>query len=76
MARRGNADAQYNLGVMYGNGRGVPKDYVQAHLWYNLAAAQGTELARKNRDIIAEKMTPAQMAEAQRLARDWRPKGK
>ena len=54
--------------------QGVTQDYVQTHLWYNLAAAQGNELARKNRDIVAKKMTSAQIAEAQRLAREWKPK--
>ena len=72
---QGNVDAQFDLGFMYGKGRGVPQDYVQAHLWFNLAAAQAYgEQASRNRDIIADKMTPAQIAEAQRLARDWRPK--
>ncbi len=52
----------------------VPQDHVQAHLWFNLAAAQGNELASKNRDIIADNMTPAQINEAQRLAREWKPK--
>ena len=73
LAEQGDAIAQYNLGLMYANGRGVPRDYVQAHLWANLAAAQGNELARKARDIVAKKMTPAQIAEAQRLAREWQP---
>ncbi len=64
---------------MYEKGQGVPQDYVQAHMWYNLAAshfAPGSDRDRavKNRDIIAEKMTPAQIAEAQRLAREWKPK--
>ena len=73
-AGQGYALAQYNLGYTYGNGQGVPQDYVQAHMWFNLAAAQGDELASKNRDIIADRMTPAQIAEAQQLARDWKPK--
>ena len=47
---------------MYGNGQGVAQDYVRAHMWFNLAIAQGiTENAAKNRDIMAEKMTPAQV---------------
>ena len=70
-AEQGNADAQNNLGVMYANGEGVPQDHAQAHLWWNLAAAQGNEVARKNRDIVVKRMTPAQVAEARRLARDW-----
>ena len=74
LAEQGYADAQYNLGILYENGGGVPQDYVQAHLWFNLAAAQGYKEASKNRGIIADKMTPAQIAEAQRLAREWKPK--
>ena len=70
-AEQGIARAQYNLGIMYGNGKGVPQDYVQAHMWFNLAASKGNEIARKNRDIVAKKMTPTQIAEAQRLAREW-----
>jgi hypothetical protein len=73
-AERGYALAQYNLGRMYYFGKGVPQDYVEGHLWWNLAAAQGDEDAAKNRDIVARLMTPAQLAEAQRLAREWRPR--
>ena len=69
-AEQGNALAQRNLGLMYANG-GVPLDYVQAHMWLNLAAAQGWGDAAKDRDIIAKRMTPAQIAEAQRMAREW-----
>ncbi len=74
LAEQGDAAAQYNLGVMYREGRGVPQDYVQAHMWVTLAAAQGDKDARKGRGIVAEKMTPAQIAEAQRLAREWKAK--
>jgi len=80
-AEQGDANAQNNLGVMYVNGQGVPQDYVQAHKWFNLAAARfpGSEPKRReaaveNRDRIAAKMTPQQIAEAQRLAREWQPK--
>ena len=58
---------------MYAEGRGVAQDYVQAHMWFYLAAAQGDAKALKNRDSIAAKMTSAQIAEAQRLAREWKP---
>ncbi len=75
-AQQGDAGAQNNLALMYFNGRGVPKDYVQARMWANLAAAQGNEQARKAVDLLAEKMTPAQLAEAERLAREWKLKGK
>ena len=72
-ADQGNASAQYNLGVAYATGHGVPQDYVQAHKWFNLAAASGNANAVKARDIVAAKMTPAQIAEAQRLAGAWKP---
>ena len=73
-AEQGNADAQFNLGLRCINGKGVPVDVVLAHMWFNLAAEQGNEHARENRDIIAEdRMTPDQIAEAERLAREWKP---
>ena len=70
-AAQGNADAQYNLGFMYDNGQGVAQDYVRAHMWYNLGAISGEKdnKAPANRDSIAAKMTPAQIAEAQAMAR-------
>ena len=70
----GDPEGQYNLGFMYAKGQGVPKDYIQAHLYFSLAAAQGMKEAVRNRDIIAGKMTVKQIAEAQRLARAWKPK--
>jgi hypothetical protein len=72
-ADQGHVTAQYNLGVMYAEGRGVAQDYVQAYMWFYLAAAQGDAKALKNRDSIAAKMTSAQIAEAQRLEREWKP---
>ena len=72
-AEQGDADAQINLGVMYAEGKGVPQDHVLAHMWFNLSAAQGNEKARKDRDNVAKVMTPDQLAEAQRLAREWNP---
>ena len=74
-ADQGIADAQETLGVMYQNGTGVTEDYVQAHMWYNLAAVQGKESAGKYLDILTRVMTPAQIAEAQKLMREWKPKG-
>ena len=78
-ADQGNAIAQTNLGFMYEKGRGVPQDYVQAHFWFNLAALRfppgtGRAIAVKNRDLVAKLMTPAQIAEAERLAREGKPK--
>ena len=73
-AEQGYTEAQNDLGLMYEEGQGVAQDFVQAQMWYNLAASKGDENARKNRDIVAGKMTPAQIAEAQRLAREWTEK--
>jgi protein involved in temperature-dependent protein secretion len=54
-------------------GWGVPQDYVVAHMWFDLLAAQGDFKAANERDKVAANMTPDQIAEAQRLARDWKP---
>jgi len=70
-ADQGDADAQHNLGRMYYNGYGVPMDYVVAHMWLNLSASQGNENAKKGRDISTSHMTPAQITEAQTMARKW-----
>ncbi|HJT20653.1 MAG TPA: tetratricopeptide repeat protein [Nitrospira sp.] len=64
------------LGLMYAQGRGVPQDFIKAHMWYNLSAAHGEKRAAETREALARQMTPAQVAEAQRLARDWAPKPK
>jgi TPR repeat protein len=72
-ADQGDASTQYFLGLMYANGEGVPQDYVRAHMWFNLSAAKGDQVAARNRDNISKLMTPAQIAEAQKLAREWRP---
>jgi TPR repeat protein len=72
LAEQGNANAQYNLGTFYDNGLGVPQDKVRAYMWFSLSAAQGREGAAALRDLIARRMTPAQIAEAQKLAREWK----
>jgi uncharacterized protein len=72
-AEQGLAQAQYNLGVMYANGEGVEQDYAAAHMWFNLAAASRNKNAMKARDIVAAQLTPAQVAEAEKLAREWKP---
>ncbi|MCH8039123.1 MAG: hypothetical protein IH977_02110 [Nitrospinae bacterium] len=54
----------------------MPQDFVLAHMWFNLAGAQGDEDAINERNSLEKEMTPAQLAEAQRLAREWTPKGK
>ncbi len=73
-AEQGNARAQRALGIMYRYGYGVAKDFVLAHMWYDLAAAQGNFGSGWERGVVAMKMTPAQLSEAQKLAREWRPK--
>jgi uncharacterized protein len=73
-AERGEPAAQYALGLMYESGRGLSQDYLLAHLWFDLSAAQGTKLAVTGRDRIERKMAPAQIAEAQKLAREWKAK--
>jgi len=69
--------AQFFLGLMYDKGEGVPRDFVLAHAWLNLAAAHATpgrrDLWARIRDAVASKMTLAQLAEARRLAFEWRP---
>jgi hypothetical protein len=69
-AEQGNALAQLALGFMYHDGIGLPQDYVQAYKWFNLAAAQDNEDAKKSRDGLLKAMTPAQIAEGQRLSRE------
>jgi TPR repeat protein len=69
-AEQGHAKAQSNLGFMYAIGQGVTKDYVCAHMWCNLAASNGHRIASENLDKIAKGMTPAQIDEAQDMARD------
>ena len=92
-AWQGDAIAQYNLGVMYVNSGGSGDSNSLAYLWLSLAAAQGSEEARKQgvysnsslvnqiaanaltiRNIAASRMTPQQIAQAQELARNWKPK--
>ncbi len=78
-AVQGLGVAQAVLGLSYFVGKGVTKDFVQAHMWCNLAASSHppgelSDQAVKNCDIVAKGMTPAQISEAQRLAREWKPR--
>ena len=70
-AEQGDVNAQLNLGFMYAKGDGVPEDFVQAYAWFSIAAANGSETSKKNKEIIAGTMTSAQIAEAQKLSRDY-----
>ena len=72
-AEQGYRYAQLGLGARYEDGESVPQDFVKAHMWYNLAAERGLAFAAQVRDMLAARMTPSQIAEAQRLAREWKP---
>jgi len=81
LADKGDPFAQFYLGVMYRFGRGVPQDYVKAHVCFTLAVAgfdKFEEYERATaviaREFVVDNMTPAQLAEAQKLAREWKPK--
>ncbi len=77
-AELGHAGAQLGLGFIYREGRGAPQDYAQACMWFDLASRATDSDIRtrgtKNRDALAAEMTPSQIAEAQRMATEWKPK--
>ncbi|MBI3777051.1 MAG: sel1 repeat family protein [Gammaproteobacteria bacterium] len=71
-AQQGDADAQYNLALLYGTGKGVAPDLVYAWAWFDAAFARaGKDNARKNRDLTAQRMTPAQLEQAKKIAGDY-----
>ena len=70
-AEQGDAWAQNNLGIMYSLGAGVIYDQVSAHMWHNIAASNGNRFAEDNRATLAGQMTPSQLEEATRLAREF-----
>ncbi|MEO5348689.1 MAG: hypothetical protein H7836_03465 [Magnetococcus sp. YQC-3] len=72
-AERGDINAQFDLGSRYADGNGLRKDYVQAHMWLNLAASAGKESAIRLHDEIVRRMTPSQNAQADEWARKWQP---
>jgi TPR repeat protein len=73
-AELGHAEAQHNLGLMNEKGLGVPQDFVRAHMWFNLAVVHVNEGAKHDRDRTASLLAPDQIAEAQRMAREWMAK--
>ena len=72
-ADSGNRHAMLALGRLYLKGLGAPQNYIRAHMWFSLAASRGGVEALLERDALAAAITPAQIAEAQRLASSWRP---
>ena len=75
LAEQGLAAAQNNLGAMYINGEGVRRNYVQGYMWLSLAAKQGYKRAVSSQGQLEREMTPGELAEAERFAREWKPKG-
>ena len=73
-AAQGEANAQFYLGLLSAFGQGGPLDLAQAHMWYSLAAGNGHVGATVYRNDLAKQMTPPQIAEAQKRAREWKPK--
>jgi len=72
MAEQGDPSACFDLGVLYSTGaHGIDGDLIEAHKWFNLASMANHEDAKTCRADIAEEMTPREIAEAQRRARQW-----
>ena len=72
-ADQGEALAQTKIAIMYDHGQGVRQDIIQAYKWYSLATTNGDKPAPQLRNLIVNQMTPAQIAEAEKLAREWKP---
>jgi len=73
-ASQGYEKAQLNLGALYGVGKGVKRDYIQAYKWLNVCAAEGDQKCVAQRDLVAQKLKPKQLTEAQHLASQFKPK--
>jgi uncharacterized protein len=72
-ADQGHIRAQFNVASMYHEGQGVKQDYVRAYMWAHLAGMHGDAGALKLQEAVARQLTPSQLAEAQRMAREWKP---
>ncbi|MDA7516263.1 sel1 repeat family protein [bacterium] len=70
-AEQGNTTAQLSLARMYDRGNGVPQNDLSAYMWANLAASGGLEKAETFSDILRQKITKKQIAEAERLSKEW-----
>ena len=71
-AEQGETLSYVSLGMVYANGDGVLPDIVEAYKWYEIAESKGSEIVHKGKIRIERKMTPAQISEAQKLAREWK----
>jgi hypothetical protein len=78
-AEQGHPHAQVNLAIAYDKGKGVPRDELRAFLWFHLAAEKSTGKASdaltRARDAAGKKLSPGQLAEAQRLIRQREAEG-
>jgi len=72
-AEQGNTIAQSQLGNMYRLGKGVPQNYILAYMWFDFAVKGGSSNARALKSLVAAQMSPAEIAEAKRLAGGWTP---
>lgn len=70
-AQGGQPDALFELGLIYCTGRDVDVDLIEAHKWFNLAAIRGNEEAKQYRSDLAREMPKADVAIAQKRAREW-----
>ena len=70
-AQGGQPDALFELGLIYCSGRDVNVDLVEAHKWFNLAAIRGNDEAKHYRLELSREMAKADVAKAQKLAREW-----
>ena len=70
-AEGGNTDAMYQLGSLYTSDAGLEKDRVRGHMWFNLAVAHGMRQATQRRDSVEAKMSPEEIAQAEKLAVEW-----
>lgn len=71
VSQGGTPDALFELGMMYSSGRDGAPDLIEAHKWFNLAALRGNDAAKQYRLEISREMSKAEIAHAQKLARDW-----
>ena len=72
-ADRGLADSQFNLAILYENGRGVPKDLQEAYKWFALAARSGDPVAARRLEQVRARMEPAELEAAEQKLAAWQP---
>ena len=73
-ADQGYVEAEHDLGALYGSGKGVKRDYLEAYKWMNICAGQGNAGCVAQRELLAKKLKPAQIAQAQHQSSEFTPK--